>query len=105
MDGESFLAESASGAIHHLNPLASALWRILRQGATRDGLTALVRAAYPEVPEATVERDIAAILADFDAKGLIAAEARGRLSPQRPAPQRPAPQRPAAQVVPRRAMG
>lgn len=71
VDGERFLADSKSGSIHNLNPLASAIWRLLEQPVTREVMVAIVRVGYPEVPQEMIETDISAILERFEAKDLI----------------------------------
>lgn len=77
VDGERFLADSRCGTIHHLNPLASALWRLLQEWATREEIVELLRAAFPETSLETIESDVSALLDQFRLSGLVAEDAGG----------------------------
>jgi hypothetical protein len=71
VEGERFLAESGPGAIHHLNALASALWRLYQEQVAPEEMVELVHAAFPEVPRSRIERDVEKLLRDFMRKGLL----------------------------------
>ena len=70
VEGERFVAETGSGAIHHLNALASALWRLHEERVAPGEMVDIVHAAFPDVPRGRIEDDVAKLLRDFKRKGL-----------------------------------
>lgn len=73
IDGEHYLADARNGAIHHLDPIATAIWRLLDEATGEDEVVAALTDAFPGVPGETVARDVAALLDDLRQRDLIVA--------------------------------
>ena len=71
VDDELFLVNSSGQAIYHLNAVGSALWRLLVKPIRLDAAVDVLRRAFPGVPQAQIERDVSAVLADLVKRGLI----------------------------------
>jgi hypothetical protein len=71
VDGERFLADAEGAAIHHLNPVASAVWHLLAEPMTRDQLVELLHSAFPEVARDQIARDVGVLIRDLPAKQLL----------------------------------
>src|SRR5690606_27790841 len=74
VDGEIFLACQRTQNIHHLDRMASAVWRALEQSLSRDEIIAIFSEAFPEVPRRKLARDIHRLVAEMVERGLIEAE-------------------------------
>ena len=75
VDDGSFLVEPETQDIFYLDGLSAGVWTVLEQPIEIDELQALVAAAFPETPRATIEADIAALLEDLTKRKLVVAEA------------------------------
>ena len=71
VEGELFLAAPGPGTIHHLNRMASAVWRTFVEPRTAEELIALFRAAFPDVPRRSIAKDVTDIVAFLAASKLI----------------------------------
>jgi hypothetical protein len=71
VDGDLYLAASGPGTIHHLNRMASAVWRAFVEPRSAHELIALFRAAFPEVPGRNIAKDVMGIVAFLAASKLI----------------------------------
>jgi PqqD family protein of HPr-rel-A system len=71
LDGETYLADARSGAIHHLDAIATAIWHLLSEPADVGQLAEELAGAFPDVPPTQIADDVAALLADLEARGLI----------------------------------
>lgn len=71
MDGDLFMVRPDSGEIWHLDRMGAAIWHALAEPMARDELLALFAEAFPEIPAATLERDLDRALEDLRAGGLI----------------------------------
>jgi hypothetical protein len=70
VDDETFLIEPRSQEVFYLDPVSSALWRLLENPCSAAELAELFAAAFPDRPAAEIYRDIAAATADLLARGL-----------------------------------
>jgi len=71
VDGERFLADAEGAAIHHLNPVASAVWHLLAEPMTSDQLVELLHSAFPEVARDQIAQDLGVLIRDLSAKQLL----------------------------------
>ncbi len=71
VDGESFLADAEGAAIHHLNPVGSAIWQALASPQTAGQIVELLHAAFPETDVNRIEQDVRALLDDLKARKLV----------------------------------
>ena len=70
VDDETFLIEPDSQEVFYLDPVSSALWRLLEEPRTAGEMAELFAAAFPDRPVGEISRDIAAATADLLARGL-----------------------------------
>ena len=71
VDDELFLVNSSGQAIYHLNAIGTALWQLLVNPIRLDAAVDVLCRAFPRVPQAQIERDVSAVLADLVERGLI----------------------------------
>jgi hypothetical protein len=71
IEGRFFLADNEGGTITVLNTMAAAIWRALAEPATAAELVELADLAFPDTGRAVIQADVAAVLRDFVAEGLI----------------------------------
>jgi hypothetical protein len=71
LDDEVFLVEPDSDEVYYLDPVSSGLWRLLAMPATLAELQAAYRAAFPDNDGATIDRDVAAAVAEMRERGLV----------------------------------
>ncbi len=71
VDGEGFLADVQGAAIHHLNPVGSAIWALLVEPMTLDEMIELILTAFPEVNRNQVENDVGTLIESLMSKQLI----------------------------------
>jgi hypothetical protein len=71
VEGELFLAAPGPGTIHHLNRMASAVWRTFVEPRSAEELIVLFRAAFPDVPGRSIAKDVTDIVGFFAASKLI----------------------------------
>jgi hypothetical protein len=72
LDGEAVLLDLASGRYLGLNEVATRVWELLGQGQTVGAVRAALLAEF-QVPADVLERDLANLLADLQARALIRA--------------------------------
>ncbi|MDA0341496.1 MAG: PqqD family protein [Proteobacteria bacterium] len=58
VDGEIFLIKAREEDIHHLDAIASGLWRFLEHPRDEDELEDVMRAAFPDIPQETIDADL-----------------------------------------------
>lgn len=68
-----FLADAQGMSIYRLNPLSSAIWRLLSAATTVAEVIDLVSEAYPDVPAEHIDRDCTALMCGLAQAGLIVA--------------------------------
>lgn len=68
-----FLSSGPEGTIHSLDPVASAFWSALEQPCSVGSILELFAAAFPDVPPATLKRDLAKLAAGLEKRGLVTA--------------------------------
>ena len=73
IDGEAVILQVATTTYYSLNQTGTALWEMLKEGATRDALAEKIVAAY-DVDRATAERDVEALLADLVTEKMVVEE-------------------------------
>jgi hypothetical protein len=69
---EFFLAAPRAGTIHHLDPMASAAWRILDQPRSSEEVVRLFQAAFPDAPRRKIAKDVGRLIESLEERGLIA---------------------------------
>ncbi len=79
---EYFLVALGPETTHHLNRMASAVWRALAEPKTTEEMVALFHFAFPDTPKRKIARDVTVLLADLESSKLIV-----RLKPK-PRPRR-----------------
>lgn len=70
-DDEAFLADAGCAAIHHLNPVGSAIWGLLAEPVTIGEIVELLVDAFPEVDRAQVESDVRKLVRALRSKNLV----------------------------------
>ncbi|MDH3632748.1 MAG: PqqD family protein [Gammaproteobacteria bacterium] len=70
-DSEAFLADTTGSAIHHLNPVGSAIWSLLAQPITIEQIIELLLVAFPDVEANQVEADVRKLIKSLKAKNLL----------------------------------
>ena len=70
LDGESVVLDLSSGRYFGLNAVGTRIWQLIGQGDAVDGLIKTVTAEY-EADEATIERDVLALLEELETRGLV----------------------------------
>lgn len=70
-DNDAFLADATGAAIHHLNPIGSAIWNLLGQPITFEQITELLLVAFPDARAEQVESDVRKLIKTLKAKNLI----------------------------------
>lgn len=71
VDGEHFLADAEGAAIHHLNPVAAAVWNLLAEPIALDQVVDYLHEAFPDVERQTIADDVAALIGKLVAKRLV----------------------------------
>ena len=71
LDRDVFLVNPDSQGIYHLNAVGTVLWRLLAEPIGVAQAAAILHQAFPDVSGAEIERDVAALLADLAARGLV----------------------------------
>ncbi len=71
VESEAFIVNPQTEAIFALNAIGNAVWNLLREPCTVREASHLVRAAFPDIAAATVERDFSKLFADLSRQGLI----------------------------------
>jgi hypothetical protein len=73
VDGEGFLADIQGAAIHHLNPIGSAIWALLAEPMTVGEMVELLLVAFPEAGRAQVESDVGSLIDSLMSRNLLIA--------------------------------
>ena len=73
VDGEGFLADVQGAAIHHLNPVGSAIWTLLAEPMTLDEMVELLLIAFPEASRDQVESDVDTLIKSLMSRKLLIA--------------------------------
>lgn len=73
LDDEVFLVEPARDEVFYLDAVSSGLWRLLAEPTTLAELQATYRTAFPDDAARTVDRDVAAALAEMLERDLVVA--------------------------------
>ncbi|HYC63911.1 MAG TPA: PqqD family protein [Reyranellaceae bacterium] len=71
VDDGSFLVEPETQDIFYLDAVSGGVWKALEQPMALAELQALVAEAFPQVPRATIDGDIAALVKDMTERKLI----------------------------------
>lgn len=74
VDGEYFLVTPDNGEIYYLNVLSSALWRLIETPHSDTEITAVLKDAFPDMDLATIESDVAKVLAEMADNSLVLTE-------------------------------
>ena len=69
--GESFLADVNGAAIHHLNPVGSAIWNLLAEPVTITEMVELVSIAFPGVSRDQIEIDVGDLIDTLESRNLV----------------------------------
>ena len=68
---EHFLADGDGVAIHHLNPTAATIWRLLAEPSTRQDVVDLFHSAFPDQPLHQITEDVSGLIDKLHAKQLL----------------------------------
>jgi hypothetical protein len=71
VDDDHFITDADGRAIHHLNPVAASVWRLLAAPMTVRALGELLQMAFSDVPGSKIDDDLRDLIARFEKKGLI----------------------------------
>lgn len=71
VDGETFLVKTGEEDIHHLDIIASGLWRFLEKPHDTNELEAVFEAAFPEVPLEKLRGDLNHALDELISAGYL----------------------------------
>lgn len=69
--GDQFLIHAATDAIHHIDPIGAAIWRLLAKPVTIADIETLLIAAFPDVPRGQIAVDLRRLLNNLKVWGLI----------------------------------
>jgi len=72
IEGESFLSSPDGTAIYHLNQIGSGIWELLGEPTTENGLRSILSAAFPDVDDSIITKDVSTILSSFRLNNLVA---------------------------------
>lgn len=62
IDGEVFLVKAGLEDIHHLDTIATGVWRFLETPRQVDELESVFEAAFPDIPAPTIREDLSRAL-------------------------------------------
>lgn len=71
MEGQVFLADPDTDVLFHLDPIGSAVWRLLEQPTPMNDIIALLSDAFPDAEESRIETDVSALFNQLIDNGLI----------------------------------
>ena len=69
--GAIFLAAPSEGSIHALNPMASAVWRVLEMPRTFREICTLFASAFPDEDPRQIVSDLSELLKTLEKDGLV----------------------------------
>lgn len=70
---EIFLVGPDGQTLHHLNPVGSAIWRLLDEPLSPSEAAEILKEAFPDVDGGRIDADVAAVFKELAARGLVAA--------------------------------
>ena len=73
LDGEGVLLNLATGTYFGLNPTATRVWHLVQEGKATDDIVRAIVDEF-EVGQETAAADVAALLGELEAKGLVSSE-------------------------------
>jgi hypothetical protein len=73
IDDQVFLADGQGAAIHHLNPIGTAIWSLLAEPMTADEITNLLMTAFPDLERNSIESDLQNLIAELLSRNLLSA--------------------------------
>jgi hypothetical protein len=68
---ETFLVDAQGREVYYLDPVTSGLWRLLAEPQTLESCRVVFEAAFPEAPAERIAQDLARVLAELEASGLV----------------------------------
>lgn len=71
LEAEIFLVDAEGREVFYLDAVTSGLWRLLQEPQTIDSCRAVFAEAFPDASADRLSQDLAAALAEFEARGLI----------------------------------
>jgi len=77
IDGEIFLVKASEQDIHHLDGIASGIWRLLAEPRTEAEMATVLHDAFPDVPTERIRADLERALSDLVASGHVHSRAPG----------------------------
>lgn len=75
MNHEALVVDPRTRSVHLLNPTATRVWDLLEAPRTVDQLVSILGQEY-DAAEEILRAEVATLLADLEAKGLVGADAR-----------------------------
>ena len=66
-----FLVNPEGQAIFQLNAVGAALWRLLAEPVVLDQAVGMVHQAFPDIARQQIHNDVAALIDDLAARGLV----------------------------------
>jgi|APSaa5957512535_1039671.scaffolds.fasta_scaffold07530_4 hypothetical protein len=73
MDDQVFLADPDTNVLFHLDPVGSAVWRLLEQPISIENIVDLLREAFPDEDADKVTSDVSVLFKQLSDSGLIIA--------------------------------
>lgn len=70
MDDQAFLADPDTDVLFHLNPVGTAVWRLLEQPTSQDDIISLLVDAFPDAGRDQITGDVSALLGQLADNGL-----------------------------------
>ncbi len=71
VDGHIFLIDDVNEKIHALDPIASAVWRLVDQPMDTKGIVSVFQEAFPDRPKGTVRKEITKFTDELFRKQLL----------------------------------
>lgn len=73
VENQVFLADGQGAAIHHLNPIGTAVWSLLAKPMTVDEMTNLLMTAFPDHERSRIESDLGSLIDELLSNNLLLA--------------------------------
>ena len=73
IEDQVFLADEQGAAIHHLNPIGTAIWSLLEEPMTADEITNLLMTAFPDLERSSIESDLHNLIDELLSRNLLLA--------------------------------
>lgn len=71
IDQEKFLTSPDGKSIHHLNPIAAAIWSLLDNPTSIDQIVSLLKSAFPDTEQEIIHKDTKGLMLNFISKKLV----------------------------------